>query len=77
MDGFPTLRVFKAVFLHNQRRKENVMMCVHLEHPDAKDLLASLKCPLSVVRLCFTGGDKVMKRWWSVMETHQSLQPIH
>lgn len=27
--------------------KENVMMCVHLEHPDAKDLLASLKRPLS------------------------------
>lgn len=48
------------------------MMCVHLEHPDAKDLLASLKRPLSVVRLYFTGGDKVMKRWWSVMETHQS-----
>lgn len=53
------------------------MMSVHLEHPEAKDLLASLKRPLSVVRLCFTGGDKVMKRWWSVMETHQRLQPIH
>lgn len=39
------------------------MMCVHLEHPDAKDLLASLKRPLSVVRLYFTGGDKVMKKW--------------
>lgn len=77
MDGFPTWRVFKAVLLHNQWRKENVMLCVHLEHPDAKDLLASLKRPLSVVRLYFTGGDKVMKKWWSFMETHQSLQPIH